>query len=169
MLHTDRTPGRGDGATRWASAACALRDTQNKADNVESSGGQRVHVCRDRPTARTRPSFEAPALALENGYIKVVPGSTAMRPARPAFLRRARRRCGLDHIYRQAITSAGTGCMAALDAERYLSTVLADACKQPLHAKVAAKKATKSRLYFARDVALLVPNTSVQRPLLAAQ
>jgi thioredoxin reductase (NADPH) len=89
-----------------------LVDTVSTAESVLETDGAFVAIGHAPATELFKGRLELD----ESGYIIVQPGTP--KTAIPGVFA-----CGdvMDQTYRQAVTAAGTGCMAALDAERFLA------------------------------------------------
>ncbi len=100
------------GGTPEALTGLQLRDTQTGALSTIDVEGAFVAIGHSPATELFRDQLEID----QDGYLKVEIGST--RTSVPGVFA-----CGdvMDKIYRQAVTAAGTGCMAALDAEKFLA------------------------------------------------
>ncbi|WP_309753399.1 thioredoxin-disulfide reductase [Novosphingobium sp.] len=90
----------------------AMKDTVTGESSVEPTDGAFVAIGH----APSTELFQGKLQMDGGGYLIVEPGTP--KTAVPGVFA-----CGdvMDHTYRQAVTAAGTGCMAALDAERFLA------------------------------------------------
>ncbi|WP_387690378.1 thioredoxin-disulfide reductase [Photorhabdus sp. RM71S] len=118
ILHTDRILDEVLGDDMGVTGV-RLRDTQSGATEELAVTGTFIAIGHTPNTT----IFEG-QLELDNGYIKVQSGlqGNATQTSIPSVFAAGD---VMDHTYRQAITSAGTGCMAALDAERFLDGLAA--------------------------------------------
>ena len=89
-----------------------LRNLKTGAESVLDTSGVFVAIGHSPASELVKDQLELH----DGGYVKVEPGST--RTSIPGVFAAGDL---TDHIYRQAVTSAGMGCMAALDAERFLA------------------------------------------------
>ena len=89
-----------------------LKDTVTGTTSIEPADGAFVAIGHAPATEL----FKGKLALDSSGYIVVEPGTP--KTAIPGVFA-----CGdvMDHTYRQAVTAAGTGCMAALDAERFVA------------------------------------------------
>jgi thioredoxin reductase (NADPH) len=88
-----------------------LRDVVTGASTEHAVDGLFVAIGHEPNTAIVRGQLEL----LDNGYVRVEPGTT--RTSVPGVFAAGD---VADFTFRQAVTAAGTGCMAALEAERWL-------------------------------------------------
>ncbi|MGF1686069.1 thioredoxin-disulfide reductase [Photobacterium japonica] len=116
ILHTNRTLDEVLGDDMGVTAV-RIKDTQSDATETLEVMGAFIAIGHQPNTT----IFEG-QLDMHNGYIKVQSGTNgnATQTSIEGIFAAGD---VMDHTYRQAITSAGTGCMAALDAERYLDAL----------------------------------------------